>query len=165
MSRGCHPTVSGQERNRNREQSETLQSLGADEVINYSEVPDWGERVRSLTDGRGVDRVVEVVGSATINQSLRAIASGEEVVLVGFLGEDKCGIDYSHLMGSGAIVRSISVGDRANLEDLVRAVSMSGLKPVIDRVFAFDDTKQAFSHLQSGRHIGKIVIRVSSIAG
>ena len=140
--------------------AETLRSLGAYEVIDYSDLPDWGEKVRSLTGGQGVNRVVEVVGSATINQSLRAVASGEEVVLIGFLSEEKSGIKYSHLIGSGAVVRSISVGDRSNLEDLVQAVSMTGLKPVIDQVFAFSDAKQAFSHLASGHHLGKIVIRV-----
>ena len=129
-------------------------------MIDYSDLPDWGEKVRSLTGGQGVNRVVEVVGSATIGQSLCAVASGEEVVLIGFLSEEKSGIEYSQLMSSGAIIRSISVGDRSNLEDLVQAVDMAGLKPVIDRVFAFSDAKQAFSHLASGHHIGKIAIRI-----
>ncbi|MEH2180938.1 zinc-binding dehydrogenase [Nostoc sp.] len=85
-------------RHRAQNKSQTLRLLGADDAINYAKLHDWGEQVRSLTCGRGVDRVVEVVGSATIHQSVRAIASKEEVVLVGFLGENKSGIDYSYLM-------------------------------------------------------------------
>jgi NADPH:quinone reductase-like Zn-dependent oxidoreductase len=140
--------------------ADTLIQLGAHEIINYSDIPKWGTRVRELTAGRGVDRVVEVGGPATINESLRAVAVGGEVVLIGFLSEENPGIDYFHLKGSGASVRAISVGDRPTLENLVRAVHMAAIKPVIDRVFEFDKAKEAFEHLNGGQHIGKIVIRV-----
>jgi NADPH:quinone reductase-like Zn-dependent oxidoreductase len=143
--------------------AEKLRSLGADEVINYSEIPQWGDRAKELTGGRGVDRVVEVGGPATVNQSLRAVAWGGEIVLIGFLTEKNPGIDYFVLKGSGATIRSLAVGDRANLEDLVRAVSMTGLKPVIDRVFEFVNAREAFVYLKEAdaTRIGKIVIRVS----
>jgi len=141
--------------------AERLRSLGADEVVDYLAEPKWGERVRALTDGRGVDRVVEVGGPATVNQSLRAVARGGEVVLIGFLTEENPGIDYFHLKGTGATVRAISVGDRTNLEETVRAVATSGIRPVIDRVFAFEEAKEAFAHLQAARHFGKVVIRVA----
>jgi len=141
--------------------AERLRALGADEVIDYVACPQWGERVRELTGGRGVDCVVEVGGPATVNQSLHAVARDGEVVLIGFLTEENPGIDYFRLKGSGATVRAISVGDRANLEDLVRCVGMTGLKPVIDRVFAFDEAREAFLHLKAARHFGKVVIRVA----
>ncbi len=141
--------------------AETLRALGADVTVNYAEAPRWGERVRELTAGRGVDRVVEVGGPATIEQSLTCVAVGGEVVLIGFLGQDRSGLDFFKLFGSSASVRPIGVGDRANLEDCVRAVAISGLQPVVDHVFAFADAKAAFAHLQSGRHVGKIVVRVA----
>ncbi len=81
--------------------------------------------------------------------------------MIGFLTKENPGIDYFVLKGSGATVRSIAVGDRANLEDLVRAVTMTGLKPVIDRVFDFEDAREAFVYLNSATFIGKIVIRAS----
>ena len=138
-----------------------LKALGVDEVVDYSVVPKWGQHVKTaLTGGVGVDCVVEVGGPATVNEALHAVRWGGEVVLIGFLSEDNPGIDYFHLKGSGATVRSIGVGDRAMLEDLVRAWAASGLKPVIDRTFAFDEAPQAFAHLHSGGHMGKIVIRV-----
>ena len=140
--------------------AQRLRELGAAEVINYAEEPAWGERARALTQGRGVDRVVEVGGPATVNQSLRAVARGGEVVLIGFLSTDNPGIDYFALKGTGASVRAISVGDRANLEETVRAVASAGIRPVIDRVFAFAEARQAFAHLQAAKHVGKVVIRV-----
>jgi NADPH:quinone reductase-like Zn-dependent oxidoreductase len=142
--------------------AERLRALGADQVVNYAEIPQWGRHVRkALTGGIGVDCVVEVGGPATINESLTAVRWGGEVVIIGFLSEDNPGIDYFHLKASGAVVRSIGVGDRAALEELVRAVGGAGVKPVIDRVFAFDDARAAFAHLQGGSHIGKIVIQVA----
>ena len=140
--------------------AQRLRDLGAAEVINYAEEPAWGERARALTQGRGVDRVVEVGGPATVNQSLRAVARGGEVVLIGFLSTENPGIDYFALKGTGASVRAISVGDRTNLEETVRAVASAGIRPVIDRVFAFAEARQAFAHLQAAKHVGKVVIRV-----
>ncbi|MEE6175005.1 zinc-dependent alcohol dehydrogenase family protein [Mycobacterium sp. 050134] len=142
------------------EKAKSLSALGADEIINYRTTPDWGERVRDLTDGRGVDRVVEVGGPATINQSLRAVASGGEVVLIGFLSEDNPGIDYFLLNGASATTRSITVGDRSDLRDLVRAVATSKLEPVIDDVFEYSEARAAFERLREGRHVGKVVIRL-----
>ncbi|MES2535650.1 MAG: NAD(P)-dependent alcohol dehydrogenase [Pseudomonadota bacterium] len=142
------------------QKGERLKALGADHVINYSTIPDWGSHVRRLTGGLGVDCVVEVGGPATINESLRAVRWGGDVVLIGFLTTDKPEIDYFHLKRSGAVVRSISVGDRTALEELVRMAAASCLKPVIDRIFAFEEAKAAFMHLQERRHVGKIVVRV-----
>ncbi|WP_231984326.1 NAD(P)-dependent alcohol dehydrogenase [Mycobacterium sp. E342] len=143
------------------EKAQTLATLGADDIINYRDHSQWSEQVRALTNGRGVDRVVEVGGPATIDQSLRAIAIGGEVTLIGFLSEANPGIDYFLLKGAGAVTRSITVGDRTDLQDLVRAVSTSRLQPVIDRIFEFDDAAAAFQRLADGRHVGKLVIRVS----
>ncbi len=143
----------------NAAKAEALRALGAAEVVNYVDDPDWGKSIRALTGGRGVDRVVEVGGPGTIAQSLRAVAAGGEIASIGFLSSENPGIDFFQLKTSGATFRNIAVGDRVALLELVRAVGMTGLKPVIDRVFDFDDAKSAFAHLKSARHIGKVVIR------
>ena len=141
---------------------EVLKALGADHVVNYAEIADWGAHVKKqITGGLGVDCVVEVGGAGTINQSLTAVRWGGEVVLVGFLSSDNPGMDYFQLKGSGATVRAIGVGDRAGLEDLARVVAGGRLKPVIDKVFPFGEAKAAFEHLKAARHIGKIVISTS----
>jgi NADPH:quinone reductase-like Zn-dependent oxidoreductase len=119
-------------------------SLGADEIINYKDIPDWGERVRKVTGGRGVDRVIEVGGPATINQSIRSVAVGGEIADIGFLSSENPGIDYFKLKATQASFRVIKVGDRQGLEDVTRAITMSGLKPVIDRVFDFEEARPAF---------------------
>lgn len=142
--------------------AEQLRALGAAEVVNYVDEPQWGKAVRALTGGRGVDRVVEVGGPGTIAQSLRAVALGGEIASIGFLSTENPGIDFFQLKASGASFRNITVGDRAALLDLNRAVAATGLKPIIDRVFAFDEAREAFSHLESGAHLGKIVIRCVS---
>lgn len=141
--------------------AERLRALGADAVVNYAEIPEWGRHVRkTVTGGVGADCVVEVGGPATINESLRAVRPGGEVVIIGFLSEENPGVDYFLLKSANAIIRPITVGDRAALEDMVRAWRGAGLAPVIDRVFAFEEAAAAFAHMQAARHIGKIVIRV-----
>jgi NADPH:quinone reductase-like Zn-dependent oxidoreductase len=141
--------------------AERLRSLGADEVVNYKEQPQWGERVRALSGGRGVDRVVEVGGPGTIGESLRAVAYGGEIASIGFLTTENPGIDFFELKRSGATFRNIAVGNREGLQDLARAVAMAGVKPVIDRIFDFEAAKEDFAYLESGSHFGKVVIRCS----
>ena len=142
-----------------RDKGELLRKLGADEVIDYRETEDWGARAKALTDGRGVDRVVEVGGPATITQSLRAVSGNGEVVLIGFLGAADPNVNFFELMNA-ATIRSVAVGDRQALVDCVRAVAAAGIRPVIDRVFGFDEAKAAFQHLADGRHVGKVVVEI-----
>jgi alcohol dehydrogenase len=142
--------------------ADRLKALGAAEIVNYADDPQWGKAVRQLTGGRGVDRVVEVGGPGTIAQSLRAVALGGEIASIGFLSAENPGIDFFQLKTSGASFRNITVGDRAALLDLNRAIAATSLKPIIDRVFAFDEAREAFSHLESGAHFGKVVIRCAS---
>jgi alcohol dehydrogenase len=142
--------------------ADQLRALGAAEIVNYVEDPQWGRAVRKLTGGRGVDRVVEVGGPGTVAQSLRAVALGGEIASIGFLSTDNPGIDFFQLKASGASFRNITVGDRAALLDLNRAVAATGLRPIIDRVFGFDEAREAFAHLESGAHLGKVVIRCAS---
>ena len=141
--------------------AERLRAMGADEVINYKEVEKWGERAKDLTGGRGVDRVVDVGGPSTIGQSLKAVAGGGEVILVGFLGKADPNIDFFALFGSGAAVRPIFVGDRAALQSVVRAIEAAKIEPVIDRTFSFDQAPAAFAHMIDAKHVGKIVITVA----
>lgn len=140
--------------------SERLRALGADETVNYKDDAKWGERVRALTGGRGVDRVVEVGGPGTMGQSLRAVAPGGEIASVGFLSsEESANLDFFTLFGSGATFRSIRVGHRDGLQALGRAIAQAGVRPVVDRVFEFDQAREAYAHLESGSHVGKVVIR------
>ncbi|SBS76072.1 putative alcohol dehydrogenase [uncultured Mycobacterium sp.] len=143
------------------EKADILTQLGADEVIDYGRHPEWYEQVRDLTAGRGVDRVIEVGGPATIGQSLRAVAIGGEVTLIGWLSTDNPGIDYFALKHSLATTRPVVVGSRDDLVELVRLAAATELPPVIAQVFAFEETRAAFERLSRSQHVGKLLIRVS----
>lgn len=135
-----------------------LRALGADEVILYSEDPQWGATARGMTE-RGVDRVVDTVGAASFAQSLIAVAPGGQISMVGALGGFEGGVDYLSMFLSHARFESIAIGSRRDLEDLVRFVERTGVTPVIDSSFAFDDARAAFDHLGRRHVFGKVVIQ------
>src|ERR1700724_3247204 len=138
---------------------ERLKSLGADAVVDYVENPHWAEAVRALTAGRGVDRVVDGGGRGTLAESLKAVAYGGEVALVGALAESKAGLDFMGLFMSQATLRCISVGSRVDVEAMNRAVDAHAMRPVIDRVFPFAEGKSAFAHYAGGKVFRKMAIR------
>ena len=141
------------------EKAERLKALGASDVINYTETPDWDEKVRELTDGRGVDCIVEIGGPGTIAMSLKALAVGGHVSLIGAsLSSSGTGLDPLLLTGRGITLGSISVGSRADFEAMNRAIAMHGLHPVIDRTFPFAEAKEAYRHFEGRGHFGKVVV-------
>lgn len=142
------------------EKAERLTRLGADHVVNYKSDPEWGETARSLTGGRGVDRVVEVGGPVTMPQSLKAVALGGQISLIGILGgSEPSGIDFMSVFLSFARVQPISVGSRRDFEDMNRVIAQHKIAPVIDKVVPFDQAKAAFEHLAERHLFGKIVVR------
>jgi len=141
------------------EKVKRLMALGASEVINYTETPDWDTRVRELTDDRGVDCVVEIGGPGTIAMSLKALDVGGHVSLIGSsLSQSGAGLDPLLLTGRGITLGSISVGSRDDFEAMNRAIAMHRLHPVIDRTFPFTEAKEAYRHLEGRGHFGKVVI-------
>jgi NADPH:quinone reductase-like Zn-dependent oxidoreductase len=107
------------------EKAARLKALGASEVINYSDTSDWGEVARNLTDGRGVDCVVEIGGPGTIAMSLQALAVGGHVSLIGAsLSPSGTGLDPLLLTGRGITLGAISVGSRADFEAMNRAIAL-----------------------------------------
>ena len=135
-----------------------LKSLGADSVINYHATPDWHLAVRELTGGRGVDQVVDTTG-ATLERSIRSTAWEGEVEFVGQLGGKASVLDVSVLYRSIARIRVVAAGNRAQFIAMNRAISVARMRPVIDRVFDFDELPTAFQYYQSTRPLGKVVIR------
>ncbi len=136
-----------------------LTELGASDVINYVKVPDWDRRVLELTDGVGVDHVVEVGGAGTLGRSLRAVRRGGSIALIGVLtglGE----VNPMPILMRSVRVQGIFVGSRVMFEAMNRAISVGGMRPVIDRVFDFEHAVDALRHMESGNHFGKVVIRI-----
>ena len=138
-------------------------ALGADEVINYRQHADWEQQVLLLTDGRGVDHVVEVGGAGTLEKSLSAVRFGGAVWLIGVLTGFEARIDPLPVLFKSANVQGIYVGSREMFEAMNAAFSVNGLAPVIDRSFSFAESREAFHCMQAAGHFGKIVIDVSAI--
>jgi NADPH:quinone reductase-like Zn-dependent oxidoreductase len=137
-----------------------MRQMGADITVNYRSRADWPAAVREATGGRGVDIVVETVGMASLPQSLACCAPNARIGLLGALGGRPQGAsDLSAMIGTNAIIKGITSGSRRMLEDLLRACAARGLKPKIDRVFGFEQAAEAYRYLDSGAHVGKVVIR------
>jgi NADPH:quinone reductase-like Zn-dependent oxidoreductase len=135
-----------------------LRDLGADEVINYRETPDWEKKVRELTGGAGVEHVIEVGGAGTLVKSLLAARGGGRVSVIGNLSGLTTEINVAFILHKFLTVQGIFVGSREMFEAMNRAIADAHLKPVVDHVFGFSEVPQALAHMESGAHFGKIVV-------
>ncbi|KAH7395640.1 putative alcohol dehydrogenase [Cadophora sp. MPI-SDFR-AT-0126] len=150
-------------------------SLGATHTINYTSTPDWDEEVLHLTDGKGVDHVLDVGGSATLEKSLRAVRRGGLVSCIGFLGEtkttvsgdgesmmqgDEVGQLVMSVIGGAKIIRGIYGIYKTHCKALLELVNKYEIHPLIAEVFEFGDAKMAFERIMRREVVGKVVVRV-----
>lgn len=140
----------------NKEQR--LRELGADEVVNYRAVPDWHTAVRDITGGRGVDRVVDTAG--TLEQSLKSLAINGHVAFVGSVSGNWPPLDPRLLFGVAGTVRALAVGSYAQFTRLNEIIAAHRLRPVIDRVFPFEEAGAALRYYESTNQFGKVVIGI-----
>jgi NADPH:quinone reductase-like Zn-dependent oxidoreductase len=134
--------------------------LGAQETVNYATTPDWEKRVRELTDGRGVDHVIEVGGAGTLARSMRAVRTGGTISLIGVLAKG-AEVSPTPVLMRHLRVQGIFVGSRVMLENMLRAMTTRQIRPVVDRLFAFGELLEGLRHMEEGRHFGKICLQVS----
>lgn len=137
--------------------SAQARELGADACINYRETPEWGVRATEIAGGGGVDHVVEVGGSGTLNQALQAVRPGGEVALVGVLTGFGGDVNTGAILMKAIDVRGVYVGSMSDLAKSLR----SGVRPIIDAVFPFEQADAAFDRLLSGAHRGKVAIQIA----
>jgi NADPH:quinone reductase-like Zn-dependent oxidoreductase len=142
------------------EKLDRAKAMGASEGINYKNTPEWDQAVLELTSGMGVDHVVEVGGMGTLAKSMNAVGFGGQVTLIGVLAGREGDTSPHGLMFKGARLQGIFVGNRSMFEGMNRAIAVNGVKPVVDRVFPFDETHAALELMAAGGHFGKIVITV-----
>lgn len=135
-------------------------ALGADAVINYRKNPEWHGEVRKLTGGAGVDLVLEVGGPGTFERSIKSTRVGGTIALIGLLDAGTEPPNIIPLLLNAQKVHGIYVGSVAMFEAMNRAITVNQIRPVIDRIFPFAEARQAYEHLISQKHLGKIVIRV-----
>ena len=143
------------------EKLERLKALGADHVINHREVEAWGQAALALTDGRGVDHVVEVGGPNTLPQSLIAARTGGHVAIIGAVaGFDVDTIPFAIVQAKRLRLQGVTVGSRRDQLDMVAAIEADGIKPVVDRTFPLEALADALRCLQAGQAFGKICIEI-----
>ena len=133
--------------------------LGADEGINYMSTPEWGKEVNRMTDGDGIDLIIEVGGQKTLPQSLRAVRAGGTISLIGVLSGSNMNVSLGLIVTRKVRLQGISVGSRDGMEAMIRAISQHAMKPVVDRIFAFEELREALDYLERSGHFGKICIR------
>jgi len=132
--------------------------MGAWQEINYLDDPTWGKTARTLTGGRGVDHVVEVGGAGTLEQSLRAIRVGGRISVIGVLSGVMTTVNIVAVLMQHVSLQGILVGSREGFEHMNRAIALHELRPVVDRVFPFEESVEAFEFMSSGAHFGKLCI-------
>ena len=140
---------------------ERARALGADETINYRTSPDWEKQVWELTGREGVDHVIEVGGAGTLERSLASVKFGGRISLIGILTGFEGRINPWPIVARSVTVQGIYVGSTEMFERMNVAVAEAGMRPVIDRVFEFAKAPDAFAHLESGNHFGKVVIALA----
>lgn len=138
---------------------EKAKALGADETINYKTIPAWDKQVLSLTNGIGVDHVVEVGGAGTLSKSLNSVRIGGHVAVIGVLA-GAGDFDPRSILMKSVHMQGILVGSRRMFEEMNKAVEGNRLKPVIDKPFSFNEVSEALRYMESGSHFGKIVVRM-----
>lgn len=141
---------------------EQARALGARHTINYRDTPEWQDQVMALTGGEGVDLVVEVGGEGTLRRSVNSTRVGGLTVLIG--GVSGFGGDFdplSVILGARRMA-GIFVGSRAMFEDMNRFLEITGIRPVIDKVFPFSQAQEAYEYMSAGKHFGKVVIEVGT---
>ncbi|MGH6678095.1 MAG: zinc-dependent alcohol dehydrogenase family protein [Bradyrhizobium sp.] len=139
---------------------ERLKSLGADLTLNYKSTADWGKKARE-SSGRGVDLVVEVGGAGTLNESIRATRIGGTIAFIGVLaGPPASELRIPLMVMQQQRLQGVTVGSVEDLQAMADAIAVNRMKPIVDRIFSFEQVKEAFSYMASGAHFGKVAIAI-----
>jgi NADPH:quinone reductase-like Zn-dependent oxidoreductase len=134
--------------------------LGATHTINYRTHPEWQEEVLRLTGGSGAQVVLEVGGQGTVNRSIASAAMGGTIAVIGGVSGFGGEVNPGSLLASAKRLVGIYVGSRTMLDKVIRFADGTGLQPVVDRVFPFEEAQAAYAYMESGAHFGKVVIAV-----
>jgi NADPH:quinone reductase-like Zn-dependent oxidoreductase len=137
-----------------------VKAMGAFGTANYRTNPEWQKEVRTLTGGEGVAHVLEVGGRDTLPRAIEALAYDGHIALIGGLSGFASDVPAGRLLGMGARVSGIYVGSRADFEAMNRFMAEHKIRPIIDRVFPFEEAPQAFDFMDNGSYLGKIVIKL-----
>ncbi len=139
-----------------------LRELGAAHIINWKQESDWSHQVLELTGGAGVDHIIETGGSGTLGQSIKSAAVGGCISVIGMLTGAYGSFDTLPILRKTLSIQGIVAGSVEMLERMIGTLEALQIRPVIDRIFELQDIVSALKYLESGRHVGKVVIHVAS---
>jgi NADPH:quinone reductase-like Zn-dependent oxidoreductase len=142
------------------EKLERAKALGADETINYRATPEWARAARELTGGRGVDQVVEVGGAGTFRQSIAAVTYGGHIAVIGVLSGAVKDLSVAEIFARNVKISGVTVGSLQHVEEMVRAIEVAKMKPVIDRRFPLEALADALALMKGQGHFGKVAIEI-----
>lgn len=141
----------------NEEKAERALELGAHTVIDRSRT-DWSREIQKLTGGRGVDLVVDNVGAATLNASIKAVARGGRIVIVGNTSGPRVEIDIRYIFSKQISLIGSTMGSHQDFRQIAALLEEKRLRPVIDRVMPLGEGHKAFGVMERGDQFGKIVL-------
>jgi NADPH:quinone reductase-like Zn-dependent oxidoreductase len=142
------------------EKLERSKAMGLNGGLNYRQTPEWAKWVLRETNNRGADLIVEVGGAGTFSQSLQAVRIGGTVAQIGVLSQSDQPVPIAPILHRQVQIQGIYVGSRVHFEAMNRAITASHLRPVVDKIFAFSQAREALTTMENGSHFGKIVIQV-----
>ncbi|MCP4874816.1 MAG: NAD(P)-dependent alcohol dehydrogenase [Gammaproteobacteria bacterium] len=140
------------------EKLERARDLGADELINYRQKPDWGARVLEMTDGSGVDVTIETGGGGTLERTMEATRVGGTISLIGVLTGGT--INPTTVMRKSIRLQGVYVGSRRMFEDMNAAFALNRIHPVVDQKFEFEEARSAYHAMRAAGHFGKLVVKM-----
>lgn len=141
------------------EKLKIAEKLGASATINYKKFPDWEKKILELTNGKGVDHVIEVVGGENLNRSLNVVTLSGTISFIGLMAGLSAPINTYQFVTKNVIIHGIETGSRAMFEEMNQFIEENQIKPVIAKIFSFKNTIKALKYMESGTHFGKIVIK------
>lgn len=145
---------------RSREKGERLKQLGASDVIHESQDGNWEEQVRALTNGKGADVIIDVIGGSALQHSIAASAFEGRIAVIGFINDMMATIAIPWMLGTNVSLQGVSVGSRADFEALLAFMEKHHIEPIVEATYSFDELQKAFDHFDRNP-FGKIVVTVS----
>lgn len=144
------------------EKAAKLRELGVEAVVNYNTHPDWDREILALTNGEGVDKLLDIAGEKTIVKSAAATKVRGVIALIGFASGFGGGLPPIDILSRSLTISGSAVGSRTDFEAMLKAMDMHKVKPVIDRVYPFAEFQEAYKRIESGKQVGKIVIDLAN---
>jgi NADPH:quinone reductase-like Zn-dependent oxidoreductase len=132
--------------------------LGGSILINYRDTPDWDAAVMKATDGEGASHILELGGPGTYDRSLRSVASGGKIIQIGVLTGFGPKPDLSRLQWENADIIGVTVGSAEHFVAMNSFLTEHAIHPIVERVYGFAEVPEAYAHLRSGSHFGKVVV-------